>query len=249
MKTTAISRRAYQKYLSAVKLSSSGEWCKIISNDESNSPEPYAIEEFINLLLVDDEFYSKWGDDCCDELTYEERYKYWFANNYETGMEYHEGIVPDFDNSYYRPTPKRKLTESITEKYIDFILNEMIPPVMRVELPSPQEDGKHLLVKLGPVVYMDVKLDVIERYTRSVLLRLSFDRYEIDQLFFIPIESAPTRIRDKFYSKISRIAYQAFLDDGRRDDVKRMYEEKSRKIFSSIGDVVSKMNDHKKAQE
>jgi thymidylate synthase len=34
------------------------------------------------------------------ELTYSERYKIWFNNNYETGMEYYEGNVPNFDDTY-----------------------------------------------------------------------------------------------------------------------------------------------------
>jgi len=41
------------------------------------------------------------------ELTYEERYDLWFANNYETGMERNYNNVPDFDNPYYVPTPKK----------------------------------------------------------------------------------------------------------------------------------------------
>ena len=65
--------------------------------------------EFIDKLLFDDDFYQKWGENCCEELTYEERYKIWFSNNYETGMEYYPKNVPDFDNDYYEPTPKRKL--------------------------------------------------------------------------------------------------------------------------------------------
>lgn len=66
-------------------------------------------EDFIKKLLNDDEFYEKWGENSCIELTYEERYKYWFSNNYETGMEYYPQNIPDFDNDYYEPTPKRKL--------------------------------------------------------------------------------------------------------------------------------------------
>jgi hypothetical protein len=65
--------------------------------------------EFIDKLLFDDDFYQRWGENCCEELTYEERYKYWFSHNYETGMEYYPENVPDFDNDYYEPTPKRKL--------------------------------------------------------------------------------------------------------------------------------------------
>jgi len=47
------------------------------------------------------------------ELTYEERYDYWFANNYETGMEKNYKEVPDFDCPYYTPTPT-KVTTTIT---------------------------------------------------------------------------------------------------------------------------------------
>ena len=42
------------------------------------------------------------------ELTYKERYKLWFSANYETGMEYNENIVPNFDDPYYEPTQKTK---------------------------------------------------------------------------------------------------------------------------------------------
>lgn len=69
-------------------------------------------EEFIKLLLFDDDFYQKWGENCCEELTYEERYKIWFSKNYETGFEYDDEkmiTIIDFDNSYWTPTPKRKL--------------------------------------------------------------------------------------------------------------------------------------------
>jgi hypothetical protein len=68
--------------------------------------------EFIDKLLFDDDFYQKWGEDCCKELTYEERYKIWFSNNYETGFEYNDEkmvTIIDFDNQYWEPTPKRKL--------------------------------------------------------------------------------------------------------------------------------------------
>jgi thymidylate synthase len=43
------------------------------------------------------------------KLTDEERYNKWFNNNYETGMErlFVADHLPDFDNDYYKPTPKR----------------------------------------------------------------------------------------------------------------------------------------------
>ena len=43
------------------------------------------------------------------DLTDEERYNIWFNNNYETGMErfFDPNKLPDYDNEYYEPTPKR----------------------------------------------------------------------------------------------------------------------------------------------
>jgi thymidylate synthase len=43
------------------------------------------------------------------DLNDEERYNIWFKNNYETGMEkyFNPEKLPDFDNEYYEPTPKR----------------------------------------------------------------------------------------------------------------------------------------------
>ena len=43
------------------------------------------------------------------DLTDEERYNIWFDNNYETGMEryFDPNKLPNFDDPYYEPTPKR----------------------------------------------------------------------------------------------------------------------------------------------
>jgi len=95
--------RLYENYLME---------CEKIVNTEnifSEEPERFTKEEFVSKLLTEDNFYEKWGDNSCEELTYIERYNKWIGNNFETGMEYHPEIVPDFDNDYYDPTPKRKL--------------------------------------------------------------------------------------------------------------------------------------------
>ena len=81
---------------------------------ETSEGDPDLIwnkEQFVNMLLTDDEFYKEWGDNCCEELTDEKRYNIWFNNNYETGMEryFDPNKLPDYENDYYEPTPKRKL--------------------------------------------------------------------------------------------------------------------------------------------
>ena len=72
---------------------------------------------FIEKIKEDVEF-SKEIDLKIEEydLTYGQRYRYWFFNNFETGMEYTPEIKPNFDNNYYEPTPTKliKVTHNKT---------------------------------------------------------------------------------------------------------------------------------------
>jgi len=56
------------------------------------------------------------------ELTYKERYDYWFKNNYQQGMEKNYKIEPDFDNTYYDPTPKRAISLMWNQRSVDTFL-------------------------------------------------------------------------------------------------------------------------------
>ena len=56
------------------------------------------------------------------ELTPQERYRYWFDHNYETGMEYNDEQVPDYEDSYYSPTPKRAISLMWNQRSVDTFL-------------------------------------------------------------------------------------------------------------------------------
>ena len=56
------------------------------------------------------------------ELSNEERYDYWFKNNYEAGMEYDESNIPNFDSDYYMPTPKRSISLMWNQRSVDTFL-------------------------------------------------------------------------------------------------------------------------------
>ena len=121
----------------------------------------------------------------------------------------------------------------VTEKYINFILDNFIGDKIKVQLPKPYKEGV-MWVKLGLVVYQEVQIEVLEKYTRSVKLKLLFDKYEVEQLVFIPIESAPISIKEKFYNRIEKLVYKTFFEDGRQEDISKMYEEKQNKFFSNF---------------
>jgi thymidylate synthase len=58
------------------------------------------------------------------ELSDEKRYNIWFNNNYETGMErfFDANNLPDFDNTYYTPTPKRSISLMWNQRSVDTFL-------------------------------------------------------------------------------------------------------------------------------
>jgi hypothetical protein len=127
----------------------------------------------------------------------------------------------------------------LNKKYIEFMLDNVIGSSVRVQLPKPQEAGKVMWVKLGPVVYMNVDLEVIEKYSRSVKFKLKFDKYELEELIFLPVESAPMSIKSKLISKIEKLVFKTFLEDGRRDDIVKMYEDKKAMMFNGLIKKVS----------
>jgi thymidylate synthase len=58
------------------------------------------------------------------ELSDERRYNIWFNNNYETGMErfFDPNNLPDFENPYYKPTPKRAISLMWNQRSVDTFL-------------------------------------------------------------------------------------------------------------------------------
>lgn len=129
----------------------------------------------------------------------------------------------------------------IREKYIDFMLDNIIGTNMKVQLPSPQEDGRIFYVKLGPTVFMNVEFEVIEKYTRSVKFKFKFDKYEVEKIIFIPIESSPMSIKEKLDNTIRNLVSKTFIGDGREDDLKKMYDERRKTMFSGLTKMVGKV--------
>lgn len=117
----------------------------------------------------------------------------------------------------------------ITQKYVEFIL-EYLGETSRAQLDEPLEDGAFASWKLGPTVSIPVKIKVLNKYTRSVNLLLSFDKYEVEYLFFMPINSSPDSILHKTHRKIEKIVNKTLIDDGRADEIKKMYADKRAEI-------------------
>jgi hypothetical protein len=88
--------------------------CLLIKRTDGKSTYRKPSKEmFEGLIRCDETFSDKYGFNIIERgLTLEERYNIWFTNNYETGMErcFSEKTIPDFNDSYYEPTPKKIIT-------------------------------------------------------------------------------------------------------------------------------------------
>lgn len=127
---------------------------------------------------------------------------------------------------------------NITEKYVVFIL-DYLGDSSRVQLLEPTEKGVLINWYKGPVITIPVKIEAINRYTRSAILRLSFDKYQVEDLFFMPINSSPDSILSKIEKKIHKIVNKAFIDDGREEEIKKMYQERR----AEIAELFKKLNE------
>ena len=115
---------------------------------------------------------------------------------------------------------------STTEKYIEFILENFIKDKITVELPRIEEGGRVFWVEFGIVAYQEVNIEVLEKYTRSVKLKLSFDEFEVEKLFFMPIESSPVSIESKFYKMVQKTVVVFFGGE----KLNKKYEERKLKF-------------------
>jgi hypothetical protein len=85
--------------------------------DKDNLPPTRG--EFINKLLTDDEFYEKWGNNCCEEISRDERIQLFYQNECSGGKPMSEKILKNEIKSDRTlkmlnnlNVPKRKLKEN-----------------------------------------------------------------------------------------------------------------------------------------
>ena len=97
---------------------------------------------------------------------------------------------------------------SITEKYVEFILG-YIGNSSLVQLDEPKEGNMVAYHKLGPVITVNVDMKVLSTYSRSANILLTFDKYNVERLFFMPLNSSPVSISNKINKEIDNEVLRA----------------------------------------
>ena len=120
---------------------------------------------------------------------------------------------------------------SVMERYVAFICSEL-PKKRRVLLnpPPPMENGEYgykRMSKIGPHVYMETTIEIVETYTRSAKLCVKFEDYQMNDIFYMSRHKGPDKLLEEIDKKIEKIVNRTLIDDGRQEWVREQYKIKS----------------------
>ena len=120
---------------------------------------------------------------------------------------------------------------SVMERYVAFICSEL-PKTRRVLLtpPPPMENGEYgykRMSKIGPHVYMETTIEIVETYTRSAKLCVKFEDYQMNDIFYMSRHKGPDKLLEEIDKKIDKIVNRTLIDDGRQEWVREQYKIKS----------------------
>lgn len=128
----------------------------------------------------------------------------------------------------------------LSRKYVDFIVENLFEDKIKVTIKEPSNSNSAWQSNWnkGIDVRMLVEIEVLEKYTRSVLVKLKFDKYCVEKLVFLQIESAPYSIYGKFIKMVEKLVFETLVTDGREDEIKKMYEDKRTELSRKIKEAI-----------
>lgn len=122
---------------------------------------------------------------------------------------------------------------SINKSYIGFILDNFINSKMKIDIPEPQGSGS-IRWETGPSLFMEININSYTIYNKSVKFILSFDKYETEVLIYMPLNKSPNEILHRIHHQFSRSVYNTFINDGRKEDLIKLYSDLRKDFFSGI---------------
>ena len=128
--------------------------------------------------------------------------------------------------------------------YPEFIAED-IRDVYRITVDQPKNpDGSTPYIKkLGPFVQVNVQVEILAIYTRSVELFLTFDGLNIRKIFYTPTGKGPDIIHTEIYRKIDKLVNKALLEDGREEWIREEYRKKQERVNNKIQEIVGKIKE------
>ena len=112
-----------------------------------------------------------------------------------------------------------------------------------VDQPKNQDGSTPYIKKLGPFVHVSVQVEILNIYTRSVELFLTFDGLNIKKIFYTPFDKGPDIVHAEIYHKIDKLVNKALLEDGREEWIREEYRKKQERVNNKIQEIVGKIKE------
>jgi hypothetical protein len=112
-----------------------------------------------------------------------------------------------------------------------------------IDQPKNPDGSKPYIKKLGPFVHLDVQVEILAIYTRSLELFLTFDGLNIRKIFYTPFDKGPDIIHTEIYHKIDKLVNKALLEDGREEWIREEYRKKQERVNTKIQEIAGKIKE------
>jgi hypothetical protein len=112
-----------------------------------------------------------------------------------------------------------------------------------LDQPKNPDGSRPYIKKLGPFVHVNVEVEILAIYTRSVELFLTFEGLNIRKIFYTPFDKGPDIIHATIYQKIDKLVNKALLEDGREEWIREEYRKKQERVNTKIQEIVGKIKE------
>jgi hypothetical protein len=128
--------------------------------------------------------------------------------------------------------------------YAEFIAEELRSTYrITVDQPKNPDGSNPYILKLGPFVHVDVQVEILNIYTRSLELFLTFEGLNIKKIFFTPSHKGPEIIHAEIFNKIDKLFNKALLEDGREEWIREEYRKKKERLNNTIQEIAGKIQE------
>lgn len=112
-----------------------------------------------------------------------------------------------------------------------------------IDQPKNPDGSAPYIKKLGPFVQLSVQVEILNIYTRSVELFLTFDGLNIKKIFYTPLDKGPDIVHAEIYRKIDKLVNKALIEDGREEWIREEYRKKQERVNNKIQEIVGKIKE------
>ena len=129
--------------------------------------------------------------------------------------------------------------------YPEFIVQEYLSDIYKVSLNQPKlEDGtRPSIKKLGPFVYVTVQVEVVDIYSRSAKLHLTFEGINREDIFYMSSHKSPDQLGNEIYKKIDKIVNKAMIEEGREEWISTEFAKAQERLNITLQNIVGKIKE------